>query len=63
MNKQELTFEECQALYLQALKKRGREPFKTKTVIVTSLGDFTDAVINTHEEASIECLKLLKNVK
>jgi hypothetical protein len=36
MNKKELTPEECQALYLQALKKRGREPFNTKTVVVTS---------------------------
>jgi hypothetical protein len=55
MNKQELTPEECQALYLQALKELGKEPFNTKTVVVTSLEDFTNAVIKAHKEESIEC--------
>ena len=54
MDKQNLTPKECQALYLQALKKSGIEPFKTKTARVSSLGDFTDAIIKAYDEGETQ---------
>ena len=41
--------EEYKELYLKALKKSGIEPLKTKTIKVTSLRDFTDAIIKAYE--------------
>ena len=46
--------EEYDKLYLKALKKSGVEPFKTKTVKVSSLGDFTDAIIKAYDEGEAQ---------
>ena len=50
MPQPKLTPEECRALYLKALKKRGIVPFETKTVEVGSLLEFTQEVIKAQEE-------------
>ena len=51
MPQPKLTPEECRALYLKALKKRGIVPFETKTIEVGSLTDFTNVIIKEVSDA------------